>query len=98
MKTTTSIYVQRQRLFSMMMRRGTRRAAAADPRTGGMHSLVHNWGNKEAAAAIADMWAAWSRISDASKKAYDLAEHARHGDSFRPLWCEHCKPHALRCA
>lgn len=93
MKTTTQIYEQRDRIFRMSMERGRRRAAAADPATGGSEHLVSNWGNDASRAAWAATWAAWRKVDELADRMYDEAEHRRHGPifKFRPLWCQFCR-------
>lgn len=73
-KTCGQVYDQHARIFSAMRRRATRRAAAADPRTGGNENLVHNWGNR----AAQEVWEAhWRQVREMDciyARRYDLAK------------------------
>ena len=44
--TRSEVYDRWQRLFRRQMERGKAWATAADPRTGGLQQMCHNWGNE----------------------------------------------------
>ena len=52
MKTTTEIYMQEQRIISLLHTVKTHFAKQADQNTGGNEMLVNNWGNNEAKAIV----------------------------------------------
>lgn len=68
MKTLREIGDQHTRLYRRIMGRGYVRARAADPRTGGNVTLVHNWGNEAARAA-------WREASERTKALRDIYRH-----------------------
>lgn len=91
-KTPATIYAQQQRVSDMLWRRTTRKAAEADPETGGNMMLVNNWGNEAANAVWSAHWERSDRISKIADRLYNEAEHERHEREWRvkPLWCALC--------
>ena len=47
-KTTSEIYQQHNRIYSLMYQNASNQIKQADPDTGGNHMLTHNWGNDKA--------------------------------------------------
>jgi len=90
MKTTTELYDQHQRMFKKTCELATRFANEADPRTGGDALLIHNWGNEVSKQVWARYEARWPKMRAIFERLYNEAEHRRHSNEFRPLWCKHC--------
>lgn len=73
-KTCVQVYEQHARIFRAMMRRATRRAATADPRTGGTENLVFNWGNSAARQVWEAHWRQVRELDCVYARRYDLAK------------------------
>jgi len=94
MKTVRDLLIQKDRIWHLWSRWFIREAYKLDPRTGGNDLMVHNWGNEKARAFCdydGPAWARWHKIEKAIDLRYKQAEHVRHNDSFKPLWCEYCQ-------
>lgn len=91
MKTTQQLYDQHRRISNRIFANARRFARIAHPETDGAALLCHNWGNDASKAVWKRAYARLGREYDLYNRLYDLAEHAGHGDKFRPGWCKHCQ-------
>lgn len=92
MKSASTIYDQKERLFRVAMRLASNAARRAHPETDGNENLVHNWGNEAARAVWEAAWKRVRRFDAAFERMYSEAEHRdEHGPRFRPLWCPMCQ-------
>ena len=90
MKTTGNIYDQHQRIYASLMNVTKMRIKRAHPETDGNSLLAHNWGNDEAKAVLKWSYEQSNKEHAVYERLYNIAEHQRHNDDFRPLWCEYC--------
>ena len=72
-KSIGDVVTQHDRIFRKLMDRTTALAKRAHRATGGMESLVHNWGNSKAKAIWQRAWDRWRRIDVIYQRTYRAA-------------------------